>query len=124
MKKTLSICLTIVLVFGMVACLAGCGGGKDTAGKYDLVSMEQNGVKLTMDDLKDMAKAMGQDVGELNFYLELKDDGTGQVVLPDGSTDLTWDDKNITANGEAVPYTLKDGAITIEDAGIIAIFEK
>lgn len=36
--------------------------------------------------------------------------------------ELTYDDKNFTANGESIPYTLKDGVITMEKDGTKLVF--
>ena len=46
------------------------------------------------------------------------------MVMPDDENDITWDDKNITSNGEVLPYTIKGNTLTIQEGSNVAIFKK
>ena len=58
------------------------------------------------------------------FYIELKEDGTGSINANGEAQNLTWDKKNITVDGEAVPYTVKGNELSIVQEGITIKAEK
>lgn len=60
----------------------------------------------------------------MNFYIELKEDGTGSINANGEAQNLTWDKKNITVDGEAAPYTVKGNELSIVQEGITIKAEK
>lgn len=52
----------------------------------------------------------------------LKEDGKAKLSAAGQEQDLTYDDKNFTAGNESIPYTLKDGVITMEKDGTKLVF--
>lgn len=73
--------------------------------------MSMDGESLTADDMT----AFGLSPSDL--YIELKNDGTGTLALFDESGEITWKAGKITMDGEEVPYTVKDGVLTLEEDG-------
>ena len=116
----LSAVLTLALI--MIACSsvnpirAYAGSKEDTdsiAGYYKIVRLTQEGEDLTS-ELDELA-AYGSGV-----YLILFDDGTGELNYVGETTQLIWDDKNITAydaagESEPISYTISDGNLIIAD---------
>ena len=84
-----------------------------------LQTLSANGTEL---NLQDLAKAAGSSLDE--FYIELKEDGTGSINANGEAQNLTWDKKNITVDGEAVPYTVKGNELSIVQEGITIKAEK
>ena len=70
------------------------------------------GYKMTQGDqtidMLQMLPAMGLDPRD--FYLELEPDGTGYLQFGDEETssEITWTETEMTADGESVPYTRVD----------------
>ena len=117
LKKVIAISSVSLASVGI---LAGCGSSEDSnAGKYTITSLSANGTEL---NLQDLAKAAGSSLNE--FYIELKEDGTGSINANGEAQNLTWDKKNITVDGEAVPYTVKGNELSIVQEGITIKAEK
>lgn len=55
-------------------------------------------------------------------YILLKEDGKAKLSAAGQEQELTYDDKNFTVGGESIPYTLKDGVITMEKDGTKLVF--
>lgn len=55
-------------------------------------------------------------------YILLKEDGKAKLSAAGQEQELTYDDKNFTAGSESIPYTLKDGVITMEKDGTKLVF--
>ena len=89
------------------------------AGKYTITSLSVNGTEV---NLKDLAKAAGASLEE--FYIELKEDGTGSINAYGEAQNLTWDKKNLTKDGEAVPYTVNGNELSIVQEGMTIKAEK
>lgn len=68
------------------------------AGLYHLVGMTQEDEIMSTADLAAMAE-MG-----FEMFIELRDDGTGVLNLYGETTEITWDEKGITANDETINY--------------------
>lgn len=103
-----------------VGILAGCGSSEaSNAGKYTITSLSVNGTEV---NLQDLAKAAGASLDE--FYIELKEDGTGSLNAYGEAQNLTWDKKNITKDGEAVPYTVNGNELSIVQEGMTIKAEK
>lgn len=79
--------------------------GEGPAGYYKLEKMLTNG-----EEPEEMAEL--EKLG-IKFYLALDEDGTGYINMFGEMSDLTWDDANVTMDGEAVPYTFEDGTLTM-----------
>jgi len=68
------------------------------AGKYNLVGMVQEGETIATKDLVTMA-GLG-----FEMYIDLKEDGTGELNMYGESVEVTWDDKGITSQEQEIPY--------------------
>ena len=77
-------------------------------GTYQLHELINDGEPTDPETIQ-LMNAMG-----LTCAVLLKEDGTGSIYLFGGELELTWDDANLTFDGDAVPYTLKDHIITLE----------
>lgn len=87
MKKMKNLAKVCALVMAFAFIFVGCGKGD--AGRYEFYSMTANGETVDADSLKETYKALGEDAPEM--YIELKEDGTGEIVLGMGDTEeLTW----------------------------------
>ena len=79
------------------------------------------GYKMTQGDqtidMLQMLPAMGLDPRD--FYLELEPDGTGYLQFGDEETssEITWTETEMTADGESVPYTREGDHIVISIEG-------
>ena len=111
----LSTVLTLALI--IVACSSvnvyarGAEEVDTIAGYYKIIRLYQGGEDLTK-EVEEMAAYGG------GVYMILYDDGTGELNLLGETTQMKWDDKNISAideNGEAepIPYTINDGNIIL-----------
>ena len=83
------------------------------AGYYKLSTVEENG------EVTDAAvlSAIGMEV-----YLVLNEDNTGRMSLFDVPTELTWDEKTITMEGEKTEYTYDAGTVTLKEEGTVMTF--
>ncbi len=121
MKKVLSIVLTVALMLTLVACFAGCGKKGGISGKWKLDYMEQGEMKLSISDLEKMS---GEKV---EFYLELKADGTGVMNSMGEKTDMAYGDGQIWPAedpSDKVPYKLSGNTLTLEQDGMKLVFKK
>ena len=115
--------LSAVCAIAIAASLTLTGCGKSDAGRYNLYSMTEDGETMTMKEMEDMYKEMDMEAPEM--YLELKDDGTGQIVMGDEDTEkVEWKDGVITTDDEELKYTIKDGKLTMESDGLERVFVK
>ena len=115
--------LSAVCTMAIAASLTLTGCGKSDAGRYNLYSMTEDGETMTMKDMEEMYKEMDMEAPEM--YLELKDDGTGQIVMGDEDTEkVEWKDGVINTDDEEIKYTVKDGKLTMESDGVELVFEK
>lgn len=99
MKRIFTISVAAVMALLMVLSLTACGNS--TLGYYKLTSAEASGMSFDSSTLA----AVGMDKG----YILLKEDGKAKLSAAGQEQELTYDDKNFTAGGESIPYTLKDG---------------
>lgn len=104
MKRIFTISVAAVMALLMVLSLTACGNS--TLGYYKLTSAEASGMSFDSSTLA----AVGMDKG----YILLKEDGKAKLSAAGQEQELTYDDKNFTADGESISYTLKDGVITME----------
>lgn len=126
MKKFLTAFLAIAMLFSLAVCgTAGAaglktGGGElpaETVGTYKLTGMSgEDGV--SEDELSAM-ETLG-----LTATLTLAPDGTGVLDIFGETTDVTWDESSLTAEGESIGYTLTDGVLVLSDDDLSLTFTK
>ena len=93
------------------------------AGRYNFYSMTEDGGTITMQELEKMYNEMDMEAPEM--YLELNEDGTGQLIMDDEDNQkVEWKEGVITVDGEDSKYTIKDGKLTLEEGDTTIVFEK
>lgn len=118
MKRSLSLVLAVVLVLTMMLSFASCSGnGGMTNGYYVIVNAEIDGKEYPAGDpLYDLQKK----APELdNYYVKLMDNGEGEICVGGTVSTMTYDDKQITADGTSYSYTFADGIITLKDVTVL-----
>ena len=120
--RILSAVLAMVMTIAVSFVLTGCQGKSD-AGRYDVYSMTENGETRTVDQLKELYEGMGIDFPDM--YLQLNEDGTGELVLgDDDSNKVEWKPGVISADGEEVKYTIDGDKLSMEKDGQKIVFKK
>ena len=120
--RILSAVLAMVMTIAVSFVLTGCQGKSD-AGRYDVYSMTENGQTYTLDQLKELYEGMGIDFPDM--YLQLNEDGTGELVLgDDDSNKVEWKPGVIIANGEEAKYTIDGDKLSMEKDGKKIVFKK
>ena len=120
--RILSAVLAMVMAIAVSFVLTGCQGKSD-AGRYNLYSMTENGETHTVDQLKELYEGMGIDFPDM--YLQLNEDGTGELVLgDDDSNKVEWKPGVIIANGEEAKYTIDGDKLSMEKDGKKIVFKK
>ena len=120
--RILSAVLAMVMAITVSFVLTGCQGKSD-AGRYDVYSMTENGETRTVDQLKELYEGMGLDFPDM--YLQLNEDGTGELVLgDDDSNKVEWKPGVITTNGEEAKYTIDGDKLSMEKDGQKIVFKK
>lgn len=120
--RILSAVLAMVMTIAVSFVLTGCQGKSD-AGRYDVYSMTENGETHTVDQLKELYEGMGIDFPDM--YLQLNEDGTGELVLgDDDSNKVEWKPGVIIANGEEAKYTIDGDKLSMEKDGKKIVFKK
>ena len=121
--RILSAVLAMVMTIAVSFVLTGCQGGKSDAGRYDVYSMTENGETRTVDQLKELYEGMGIDFPDM--YLQLNEDGTGELVLgDDDSNKVEWKPGVIIANGEEAKYTIDGDKLSMEKDDKKIVFKK
>lgn len=121
--RVLSALLAMVMTIAVSFVLTGCQGGKSDAGRYDVYSMTENGETRTVDQLKELYEGMGIDFPDM--YLQLNEDGTGELVLgDDDSNKVEWKPGVIIANGEEAKYTIDGDKLSMEKDDKKIVFKK
>ena len=123
MKKTLAIALAAVLLLGL---LAACGGGGSS--KYEGTYVLS---KLSDWTVEEYAELLDMDVTEAqeSFKLVLKSGGKADFVEDGEAESVNWkvDGEKITlsADGESMEGTIKDGKITFDfDGDVLELTKK
>ena len=130
MKRTIAVIL--ILMMGLTI-LAGCGGAK-LSGKYELISITEDGeTELWVDWVKEMKEYTDEDttVDESVYeaYIEFIDGEKCKMVMAGDATEGTYkvDGKNVEINidDETAKGTIDGKKITIEIyEGSVMLFEK
>ena len=122
-KRVLVLLVAILMVFSLVACSKGEGGGNavekpSPVGTYTLSSMEEGGEEVPQDDLNMLAE-MG-----LKVTMEVKEDGTGAIDLFGEMLEFTWDDNYITVDDQQQSYEFDGTNFSMTNDDIKMTFTK
>ena len=126
MKK---IALLMVLVL-TVALFAGCSGSDSgAAGTYELVSIKEDDMNMSGEDLKAFGEMMGVK-GSL-ITMELTSDGKAKItssfmeeVAGEGTYTLDGNKITVTIDNSPISGTVDGGRITLSDENLEMVFEK
>ena len=126
MKK---IALLMVLVL-TVALFAGCSGSDSgAAGTYELVSIKEDDMNMSGEDLKAFGEMMGVK-GSL-ITMELTSDGKAKItssfmeaVAGEGTYTLAANKITVTIDNSPISGTVDGGKITLSDENLEMVFEK
>ncbi len=112
------VAVVLIIVIGYFIFGKGSLGSKNIVGYYELYEMHSDDENYSYDDLQSL-KSLG-----LIVTLELRDDKTGTLNLFGETMELTYDNSNMTVDGESAPYNVEDGKITMEQDGEKLVFQK
>lgn len=110
--------VVVLFLAGYFAFNKGIIGNRKLVGYYEIYEMTSEDQNYSNEELKSL-KSLG-----FKVTLELNEDKKGTLSLFGDTMDLTYDNKNITVDGESTPYTLKDNKLSMEQDGIKLVFEK
>ena len=111
MSKTVKAVLCATVIAVMLLSLAACSG--NIAGRYELVSLDIEGVK------QDVPSGLG--------YLELNADGTGRLNVAGTEYEMCWEDGRIwpvSDPEDSVSFTVNGNTLTMDLMGNTAFFKK
>ncbi len=114
MKKRLSILIALTLVVSLFLAACGGGGGGAEEGVYKATKMEMDG-----EDMIEMLEMM-----DASAYLVLEKGGSGYMDLMGDHSDIKWDAKNLTMEGETSPYSFSGGVLKVTEGKNIMEFTK
>ncbi|MGM9624083.1 MAG: hypothetical protein ACI3XM_00115 [Eubacteriales bacterium] len=123
MKKLIGIILCVLTVLTLAACSEENREKDETeneTGSYVLYEMTADGELFDNDFLT----SVGFD---LLYTLEVKEDGTGILMIDGEEMAITWKDGKVTIDGSGAVYTYQyaDGKITLEETtGGTMVFQK
>lgn len=131
-KKWMGKILALMLVLACVMGLTACGGKSKAVGKYDLESMETEGMTI---NVQDMLYTLSESGVEMNveIVLDLKEDGTftlDMAALDESeSEEGKWEEKDgivtlSAEDGESIDATLEGDTLTLEADGQKMVFKK
>ena len=106
MRKVLAAVLALVLVLSLTA----CGSGESLVGSWKLTGFTEDGKDLLASE--NVSLPVLEEKG-LYFGIEAKSDKTAVMKFIGEEEQLTWDDKNITTDGVATPYEIKNNILTM-----------
>ena len=110
-KKMAAVCMAGVMVLSLVA----CGGASLETGYYKLSSMSEGDTEYTEEQFSSFG---------LEGYMVVEEGGKGYMYMINEENEFTWDDKNITVQGDPAAYTYSDGTITIDQGDTKMVFKK
>ena len=137
-KKVVALLVLISMIVSIMA-LTGCGKKNDNlekelensvqslvdsidasamVGKYELIEMTADGENYGKEEL-DALKSFG-----MTITLELKEDGTGVMDIYGQQTELTYDSKSMTIDGDKMSFTKSEDIITLEKDNEKMVFKK
>ena len=115
MKKYLRSILCLLLALCMVMCFVACDKDEDDEkkkakgpdGTYYIYKMSVDDEEFDRDQLEEAG------IDYKDFSITFNDDGTGEFNELGDVTEFEWDEDVLTADGDDLDYTYKDGKITI-----------
>ena len=123
MKKAIILVFSLILVLSLASCgkKAENGGSEETKsnipnGFYKLIELEEDGEPVAPEDLE-LMESLG-----LKIYLKVNEDHSGYLNIFGEKSELSFDENNITLEGESVPYTFDGTTISIEKDGSKMVF--
>lgn len=131
-KKWMGKILALMLVLACVMGLTACGGKSKAVGKYDMESMETEGMTINVQDMLDTLSESGVEMN-VEIVLDLKEDGTftlDMAALDESeSEEGKWEEKDgivtlSTEDGESIDATLEGDTLTLEADGQKMVFKK
>lgn len=109
----------VAIIAVIIAVIVLNNPAKKIAGNYELIEMtSEDGTSTSRDEISAM-KSLG-----FKVTLQLNKDNTGVLDLMGETTELTYDKKNITVDGESCEYTVEDNKVIFTKDGDSLIFEK
>ena len=115
-QKTIIIgVVAVVAVVAIVVAIVLLTSKANPVGTWTLVEVSEGGQSYDTSSLSLLG---------MTGTLELKDDKTGTMSIFGSSTNLTWDDKNLTVDGQATAYSISGNKLTLENNGSKMVFEK
>lgn len=131
-KKWMGKILALMLVLACVMGLTACGGKSKAVGKYDLESMETEGMTINVQDMLNTLSESGVEMN-VKILLDLKEDGTftlDMAALDESeSEEGKWEEKDgivtlSAEDGESIDATLEGDTLTLEADGQKMVFKK
>lgn len=131
-KKWMGKILALMLVLACVMGLTACGGKSKAVGKYDMESMEADGMTINIQDMLNTLSESGVEMN-VKILLDLKEDGTftlDMAALDESeSEEGKWEEKDgivtlSTEDGESIDATLEGDTLTLEADGQKMVFKK
>ena len=115
MKRFLAAFLSIMMIVSVISCGGSvfAAGTHEDAGYYTAVSITEDGEVTDLGFLTQLA-----DMG-MTIALELSPDGTGCLDLFGETTDITWEDGYISAEGDTLAYSLEGTQLTLDFSGLM-----
>lgn len=122
-KRVLAIMLAVVLMMSLLVACGNKGGGANVAGVYKVDTL----MGMSVAEFAEMAGMSEDEVADM-MKVELKDDGKFAMTSDGDTTEGEWkldgEKLTLTAEGEAIDTTLKDGVITMDLDGETVTFKK
>ena len=120
-----AIIILLIALIAMVLINRGTTGGADKtvsiAGHYEIESIKDSSEGGTSEEALKLMKSMG-----LTITLDLNNDGTGTMDTFGEVAQVHYDldRKILLINGDELPYTCKNGKLTIEQNSAVMVFRK
>lgn len=151
MKKILALCLVLILAIGLCACASqgeapaaedaapaeAAAPEEETAPAEELVTREESVPEDTPVGVYKLVEAQSDD-GEnttpeeialmeamgLICYLELTEDGQASLSMFGEEMTGTWQDDEITMEGDTTPFVLEGDTLTVSQEGMALVFAR
>ncbi len=116
MKRIKLTILSLFLFLGLFACSkTNPDLNQEYVGKYTIISMSDGETEYTRDILE---------FADINYYIELKKDGTLLYDIGNGQEEGAWINGTIKLSKDRIPFTYEDGTITLSDGQSSMTFKK
>lgn len=106
----------VVAIAAAIVCFI-CFGRANLVGTYKLTGIERDG--------EDQSNSISilEGLG-MTATMELRDDNTGELDLFGEKSEITYDGKTLTIDGQSTEYKYKDGELSMEQGDSKLIFTK